>query len=112
MTVEVNVELKGIAPGTTEGGVIDHVMHTVEVEAPVIAIPDKLILRLGTLKLDGHLTASQIELPEGVTLLTEPETTIVTCAKPMEAAEAAAGDGAEPEVIGRKPDDEKEEGEK
>jgi large subunit ribosomal protein L25 len=55
------------------------------------------------LKLDGHLNADKIELPEGVTLVTDAETVIVTCAKPKAEAEVTGGgDGAEPEVIGRK----------
>lgn len=107
VTVEVNVELKGTAPGTTEGGVIDHLTHTVEIECLVVAIPDKLILRVGELKLNGHLNADKIELPEGATLITEPDTVIVTCSPPAAEEEATAGaDGAEPEVIKRKTDEE------
>ncbi|MGC3968692.1 MAG: 50S ribosomal protein L25 [Pirellulales bacterium] len=103
VTVEVTVELKGEAEGAKAGGVVDHVTHTVEVECPVVAIPAKVILRIAELKLDGHLNADKIELPEGVTLVTDAETVIVTCAKPKAETEAAAGgDGAEPEVIGRK----------
>lgn len=112
VTVEVTVELRGTAAGVASGGVVDHVTHTVEVECPVIAIPEKLTLRIGDLKLNGHLNADRIELPEGVKLLTDAETVIVTCALPQETPEAGAagGEGAEPEVIGRKAE-EKEEGE-
>ncbi len=102
VTVEVTVELKGESEGVKAGGVIDHVTHTVEVECPVIAIPAKVILRVNGLKLDGHLNADSIELPEGVTLVTDAETVIATCAKPVEAVEGGAAEGAEPEVIGRK----------
>lgn len=110
VNVEVAVELKGTAPGIAEGGVVDFLTHTVEIETLVVAIPEKLILRLGELKLDGHLNADKIELPEGVKLLTDPDTVIVTCAKPQELSEAgAASDGSEPEVISRKAGDEEEE---
>jgi len=102
VTVEVTVELKGEAEGVKAGGVLDHVTHTVEVECPVVAIPSKVILRVFELKLDGHLNADKIELPEGVTLVTDAETVIVTCAMPKAEVEVAGGDGAEPEVIGRK----------
>jgi large subunit ribosomal protein L25 len=111
VTVEVTVELRGQAecPGIREGGVVDHLAHTIEIECPVIAIPDKLVLRLASLQLDGHINADQIELPEGVKLISEPDTVIATCAKPQEMVEGAAGgsEGAEPEVIKR----EKKEGE-
>lgn len=113
VTVEVVVELKGIAPGTTEGGVVDHLTHTVEIECLVVAIPDKVILRLGDLQLDGHLNADKIELPEGAVLVTDADTVIVTCAKPLEQPEggAPAAEGAEPEVIGRKAGEEEAEAE-
>jgi large subunit ribosomal protein L25 len=113
VTVEVAVDLRGISPGVADGGVIDHVTHTVEIECLVIAIPEKLILRLTELKLNGHLNADKIELPEGVKLITEPDTVIATCAPPASEDEAAGpGDGSEPEVIGRKAGEDEEEGEK
>jgi large subunit ribosomal protein L25 len=102
VTLEVTVELRGMAecPGVREGGVVDHVGHSVEIECLVIAIPDKLILRLSSLTLDGHINADQIDLPEGAKLISEPDMVIATCAKPQELAEGGAGaDGAEPEVI-------------
>jgi large subunit ribosomal protein L25 len=102
VTVEVQVELKGDAQGVKDGGVLDFVTHSVEIECLVVAIPEKLILRVGGLKLDAHLNADAIELPQGATLVSDPTTTIVSCAKPMEVEEAGAGDGAEPEVIGKK----------
>lgn len=112
VTVEVVVELKGDAVGVKEGGVVEHVTHTVEVECPVVAIPAKLILRITDLKLDDHMNADRIELPEGVTLVTDAETVIATCAKPVEREEAAAGGEGEPEVIGRKAGEEEEAEEK
>jgi large subunit ribosomal protein L25 len=103
VTVEVTVELKGQAecPGIREGGIVDHVGHSVEIECPVIAIPDKLILRLAKLTLDGHVNADAIDLPEGVTLISEPDMVIATCAKPEELSEGgvAGAEGAEPEII-------------
>ncbi len=109
--VEVNVELKGDCPGTKEGGVVEHVTHTVEVECPVIAIPDKLVLRLADLHLNGHLNADRIELPEGVKLLTDADTVIATCSKQADMPESGAPSegGAEPEVIRRKPEEKEEE---
>ena len=109
--VEVNVELKGECPGTKEGGVVEHVTHTVEVECPVVSIPDKLVLRLADLHLNGHLNADRIELPEGVKLLTDADTVIATCSKQTEMPEAGAPSegGAEPEVIRRKPEEKEEE---
>lgn len=108
--VEVHVELRGEAPGVKEGGVVTQFAHQVEIRCPVVAIPEKLTMRIGRLALGESMTVGQIELPPGVTLLTAPETVVVQCALPKAEEEAAlVGEGAEPEVIGRKAEDEEEE---
>lgn len=100
--VEVTVELRGEAPGVKEGGVVNQVLHHVDVESLVTAIPEKLTLRINSLGLDQSLTAAQIELPAGTTLVTPGETIIVQCAVPREEEAAALpAEGAEPELIGR-----------
>ena len=101
------VELKGTAKGTKEGGVIVHVRHDVQVDCPVISIPDKLQLNINNLALNEHFTAGKIELPEGATLVTDPEAVIVQCITPLaeKEPEAPAAEVAEPELI-RKPKEE------
>ena len=99
VSVKVAVELKGVAAGTVDGGVVEHIVHEVEIECPAIAIPDKVILRINDMKLGGHMTAGQIDLPEGVTLLDEAELVVVHCVKPKDASADAAGAVAEPELI-------------
>lgn len=101
--VEVVVELRGEAPGVKGGGVLNQVLHHVDVECLVTAIPEKLTLRINSLGLDQSLTAANIELPAGTTLLTPGETVVVHCAMPREeSAEAALpSEGAEPELIRR-----------
>lgn len=111
VTLEVTVELRGEAPGVREGGVVDQVVHQVEIECPVISIPDKLQLSIKELHLDGELTADKIPLPEGARLLVEPDLVIVNChtVADIDDEAAAPGETAEPEVIGRKPAEEEEE---
>jgi large subunit ribosomal protein L25 len=107
LQIEVAVVLRGEAPGVKDGGHLEQSHHTVEIECLAIAIPEKLELRVGGLKLDESLHASNIELPQGVTLLTDPETVIVHCALAKEETEEGeAGETAEPEIIGRKAEDE------
>ncbi|HVU87201.1 MAG TPA: 50S ribosomal protein L25 [Pirellulales bacterium] len=107
LQIEVPVILRGEAPGVKEGGHLEQSHHTVEIECLAIAIPEKLELRVGELKLDESLHASNIELPQGVKLLTDPETVIVHCALAKEETEEGeAGEAAEPEIIGRKAEEE------
>ncbi|HET6882363.1 MAG TPA: 50S ribosomal protein L25 [Pirellulales bacterium] len=101
--VEVTVELRGEAPGVKDGGIVSQVLHHVDVECLVTAMPEKLTLRINNLGLDQSLTAADIELPAGTTLVTPGETLIVQCVLPREEeATALPTEGAEPELIGRK----------
>lgn len=113
LEVSVPVELRGTAPGLAEGGLVELVVHDLEIECLAISIPEKLILRVGGLKLGDDLTASAVELPEGAKLISDPELMVVHCIKPKseEELEAEGGEGAEPEVIGRKAGEEEGEAE-
>src|ERR1700749_2977081 len=42
--VEVPLEVRGQAAGLKEGGVIEHLIHTVEIECPVSSIPEKIVI--------------------------------------------------------------------
>ncbi|HVX16143.1 MAG TPA: 50S ribosomal protein L25 [Pirellulales bacterium] len=107
--VQVVVELRGEAPGAKEGGAVTQVLHQVDVECLVTAIPEKLTLRINALGLDQSLTVADIELPTGTTLVTAADTIVAQCSVPKEEEESALpSEGAEPEVIGRKADSEEE----
>jgi large subunit ribosomal protein L25 len=113
--ITLRVELKGTAPGTREGGVVEQLQHEIEIECPVVSIPDKLTLNINALMLGSEIRAKDVPLPEGAKLLIDPETIVVECHEPMaeleEAAAPAAAEAAEPEVIGRKAEEEGEEAE-
>lgn len=102
----VPLELKGTAPGAKDGGVIEHHLHEVEIECPVIAIPEKLLMSINDLQLGGHKTLAQLDLPNGVTLLDDPEQVVVHCVTPSDEEVEAAPASAEPELIGRKASEE------
>ncbi|MDX1944044.1 MAG: 50S ribosomal protein L25 [Pirellulaceae bacterium] len=111
---KVSIELKGTAVGTTEGGVVEWVMHEVEIECPALSIPDKLVVNITDMHLGKGIHASEIALPAGAKMLTVAEAVIVHCVAPHVEAEAVPGAGepgaAEPEVIGKKEKEEGEEG--
>jgi large subunit ribosomal protein L25 len=116
VTVDVPVELRGEARGARAGGVIEQMIHSVEIEVALDVIPDKLHLNINQLDIDGQLTAKDIEdLPEGATILSDEDAVIVHCVMPMaEEEEAPAEEAAvaEPEVIGKGKEEEEEGGEK
>jgi large subunit ribosomal protein L25 len=110
--VKVSVELRGQSAGAKDGGVVEHFVHEVEIECEALSIPDKLELNINDLKIGDSITASELKLPPGVTLISDPDAVIVHCvearAEEEEGAGAPAGT-AEPEVIGRKAEEEEAE---
>ena len=108
--VSVLVTLRGESPGTKEGGVIEQLVHEVPIECLAASIPEKFVLNINELNLHETLTAANLKLPEGTTLLIDVETVLAQCVEPAEELEeeVMAVDGAEPEVIGRKEEDEQE----
>ena len=114
ITVTVAVELRGQAPGVRQGGIVKHLVHEIEIECLATAIPDKIQLNINHLELLGSVTVGQLELPEGAKLLSDAAAIAVQCVEPVAEveAEAATTEGVEPEVIGRKVEDEEGEEEK
>lgn len=107
--VKVRVELRGQAAGIKDGGVVEQLIHEIDIECEALAIPDKLELNTTNLQVDGQLTAADLTLPSGVTLISDPELVVAHCVTAREEdEEGGAAGGAEPEVIGRKAEDEEE----
>lgn len=109
---KVAVELRGEAAGVKEGGVLHFITHELDIESPAGSIPEKIIVSVKELQIDGEIFARDVVLPEGVKLAAHADDVIVSCAKPLaEEEEGAAAPGpAEPELI-RKEKEEGEEGE-
>lgn len=103
------VELVGEAPGTKKNGMVKHVLHSLEVKIPATNVPDKLEVKINDLDLEDVIKAHEVHLPDGAILITEADAIVVQCVLIAETDEEEAveeAEGAEPEVIGRKPDEE------
>lgn len=113
VTLEVPIELRGEAPGVKEGGALEVVVHNVEVECEAEAIPEKIEINVKDVHLGDEITAGDVALPAGITMVTEAGVLLLHCVKPKAMLEVGAeGAVIEPEVIGRKPGAEGEEEEK
>ena len=102
--VTVAIHTRGDAVGVRNGGMLLENMHEVDIRCPAGGIPDALNVDVSALELGAHLTAGDLELPEGVILVTDPEMVIVHIEEPKGSAdddEAESGIGAEPEVIAK-----------
>lgn len=113
--VTVPIELKGAATakGTHEGGIIEEHADHLEVECKATDIPETIAVTVKEIGVGDAIHAGEIELPEGVKLLSSPETLLVTChlvaaAKTTEEVEAEMP--TTPEVISevKKPEEERE----
>jgi large subunit ribosomal protein L25 len=111
--VSVPIELKGVAKGTHEGGVVEVHTDHLEVECKVTEIPKSIVVNVKEIGVGDTLHASDIELPAGVKLASSPTTLLVTCsvitaAKTTEELEAEIP--AAPEVISEVKEEAEEEG--
>jgi large subunit ribosomal protein L25 len=112
LKVTVPVELKGTAAGTHEGGIIEEHTDHLEVECKATDIPESIVVSVKELNVGNALHAGDIQLPEGVKLVSSPDLLMVSChlvaaAKTTEEVEEEMPAG--PEVIGE--EKEAEEGE-
>ncbi len=106
--VKVSIELRGQAAGAKEGGIVEHLVHEVDIDCEAVAIPEKLELNINDLHVGEQLTAADLPLPGGAKLISDAESVVVQCveSREEEEEEEPAAASAEPEVIGRKPEDE------
>lgn len=111
VSVTIVVELRGEAPGTKQGGVVDHQLHEIEIECPAGKIPDRLSVSINKLELGAAITAGDVEIPQSATLITSADQILVQCIEPAEEIEDDGTESQEPEIIGRKADGEEDGGE-
>ena len=97
--VTVPITVVGEAPGVEEGGVLQQVAYEIQVESLPGDIPQEITINVSGLGMHENLTLGDLTLPEGVTLLSEPEDVAVTVTAPTEITEEemeAAGIVEEP----------------
>ncbi|HEX3466189.1 MAG TPA: 50S ribosomal protein L25 [Candidatus Elarobacter sp.] len=79
ITSTVPVTTSGTPAGVRDsGGVMEIVAHTLDVKGPAQSMPDHLTVDVTNLGLYEHVTAGDVPLPSGFTLLTPPETVVIT----------------------------------
>lgn len=95
VTVEVTILVEGdAAPGT----LVTQDANSVEIEADALSIPENIVVSVEGVEAGNSVQASDLDLPEGVELVTDPETLIVAINEAPTAAdleEEAVEAGAE-----------------
>ena len=109
----VDIELRGNAPGTTGGGVLDQPLHKIHVECPALAVPESIRVKIDSLLLGQAIHVKELDLPPGVKALEDPDLVVVQVKMAQQmAVEPTAGPvegAAEPEVITKKKEKPEEE---
>ena len=113
-TVDVDVVEVGEAAGVKAGGVVEHHLRQVHVEAFPQDVPEHLEVDISALEIGDMIHVSDLVAPTGVTILSNPEDAVLSVITPaalrVEAELLLPGEEA-PEVPPEEPEEEGEEGE-
>jgi len=112
IVTELYIVLQGEAPGVKEGGILDHSLRTIEVEALPQDMPDHLEVDISELTIGDTVRVSAIPVPPNVNILIDTERPVLSVLAPKVVEEIEeeieeAVEELEPEVAGK----EKKEGE-
>jgi large subunit ribosomal protein L25 len=111
VTVDVPIVLEGADnnPATGEGGVITQDALTAQVEVLPLEVPDQLVFDVSNLAVGDVARLGDLQLPEGVTLVEDPEKTLVSVVVPTlempEDTQALDSDAAEAQAAGATADE-------
>ncbi len=110
ITVSVPLNLEGVAKGVHDGGVLQQLLRDVDILALPAEIPSDIKLDISELEMASSLSVADLEVSEGIEIVTDSDEVIVTVVPPteiIEEEEEEEEEFLEPEVIG----EEDEEGE-
>jgi len=101
--VTVSVVLKGDAPGASTG-IVETELDHIEMNCLVTAIPETLTVSIRELEIGSAIHVSDVELPDGAELLSDPEAVIVHCMakRTLAATNEETEELQEPEMIREK----------
>ncbi len=104
VTVRVPLVFVGTAEGVKSGGVLEEVMHELEIEVDPSSIPNHIDIDVTPLTIGHGIHVSDIKLPAGVEAITDPDATVCTVVAPRTVVEETPAvveveAAAEPELI-------------
>ena len=93
MKFTIPISLEGEAEGVKEGGVLSQILTTIDVNCLPTSVPDNILVDISNMELNSNMTVADIvNIPEGVEILSDPESTIATLAPPKEEEEPVVED--------------------
>ena len=70
------------APGAKEGGVLEQITRELNIEALPTAIPESITHDVSQMQINDTITLSELTPPAGITLLDDPEETVIATLTP------------------------------
>ena len=103
--IVVPVILTGKAAGTKEGGIVEQIMTEFNIVCSAGNIPESIEIDVTDFEIGGILHVNEIVLPEGVTVLDDPERTVISVVLPAKpVSDEEVEEETETEVIEQKAD--------
>lgn len=97
LRTHVAVDLRGSSTGVRAGGVLEHMIHELEIECLPKDMPEHLVIDITSLDVGQSVHVRDLELPDGVRVLNNADQTIVAVATLR--AEAAETDEEDEETV-------------
>lgn len=94
----VQITLTGTAIGVRDGGVLDQPLREVVVSALPDSLPDHIEIDVSELTIGHSIAVADIVAPEGVTIVTDPETVVASVVAPSSDVGEESAEEAEPEA--------------
>lgn len=79
----VPIHLTGEAIGLKKGGILQYQLREVEIECQISQIPEAIVGDISSLDIGDSLRVEDLVAPEGVQILTDPESVVVSVTTPQ-----------------------------
>jgi large subunit ribosomal protein L25 len=101
ISASVAIAVVGSSAAVRDGAILDIVIRSVELKGAADKIPQNIEIDVSELGIHSHVTAGELRLPEGFTLITPAEQVIISIEAPRTSAaaeETSAPSGTAPEA--------------
>lgn len=89
---KVHVDVHVIVSGEVEGAIINQSLNSLTIEVLPLEVPDHIDVSVDGLEIGDVIRASDVTVPEGVTVLNDPEQTVVSITVPSEEPDEDEGE--------------------
>lgn len=93
--IPIHVINKELSQGVKDGGIVNQSTRLLLIEVQPSDIPDEIVVDAKDLVLGSEVFVKELQLPEGATLITDPENVVLGVVQPKVYEEPTSEEGAE-----------------